>query len=259
MKRLGLLIMLLIGMMGALPKQTGEEYAALEKEFSDAQQAWYAELSKHQTEDGSYNATDLPPEPTGAFLPRFKAYAEKHAGKPEAIPALVWIVDNATGPVQANSAGDSPPRWAVEQLARNHAADPALATHLPRLRYANYSVGNQPLIDLYERVVETNKDKDAAAWALFNLGYTYYEATPDPLGSPGKADKPRATDLFRRTVKDYAGTRAAERAAGYIYEIEHLQIGMKAPEIVGAGMDGQEIKLSQFLGQVVVLDFWGHW
>jgi hypothetical protein len=256
MKRLGLLILLLVGMGAAPPTQPDEEYDNLEQEFDSAQQAWYEELSKHQSDDGSYDATNLAPDPTETFFPRFKAYAEKHAGEPEAIPALVWIVDNARGSVGADSAGDPPGKWAVEQLTRSHAADPALATHLPRLRYANYSVGNQPLIALYERVVETNKDKDAAAWAMFNLGYTYYEESPDPSM---KADKPRAIDLFRRTIKDYAGTRAAERAGGYIYEIERLQIGMKAPEIVGTDVNGQEIRLSQFRGQVVVLNFWGHW
>ena len=42
-------------------------------------------------------------------------------------------------------------------------------------------------------------------------------------------------------------------------ELDHLQVGMKAPEIVGKDIDGNEIKLSQYAGQVVVLDFWGFW
>jgi thiol-disulfide isomerase/thioredoxin len=36
-------------------------------------------------------------------------------------------------------------------------------------------------------------------------------------------------------------------------------IGEVAPEISGEDLDGQELKLSDFRGSVVVLDFWGDW
>jgi len=43
------------------------------------------------------------------------------------------------------------------------------------------------------------------------------------------------------------------------YEAEYLQIGTKAAEIIGENVEGKPIKLSDFKGQVVVLDFWGFW
>ena len=36
-------------------------------------------------------------------------------------------------------------------------------------------------------------------------------------------------------------------------------IGQKAPEIIGTDVDGNEMKLSDYLGKVIVLDFWGDW
>lgn len=36
-------------------------------------------------------------------------------------------------------------------------------------------------------------------------------------------------------------------------------IGRLAPEIVGQDVDGQPMKLSDYRGKVVMLDFWGHW
>ena len=36
-------------------------------------------------------------------------------------------------------------------------------------------------------------------------------------------------------------------------------IGQKAPEIIGTDVDGNEMKLSDYLGKVLVLDFWGDW
>lgn len=38
-----------------------------------------------------------------------------------------------------------------------------------------------------------------------------------------------------------------------------FEIGSVAPEISGKNLDGKPMKLSEFRGKVVVLDFWGFW
>jgi peroxiredoxin len=38
-----------------------------------------------------------------------------------------------------------------------------------------------------------------------------------------------------------------------------LQPGKIAPDIVGKDLDGKSMKLSDFRGKVVLLDFWGFW
>ena len=40
---------------------------------------------------------------------------------------------------------------------------------------------------------------------------------------------------------------------------EKLAIGKSAPEIIGKDVDGKEMKLSDYRGKIVVLDFWGDW
>ena len=40
---------------------------------------------------------------------------------------------------------------------------------------------------------------------------------------------------------------------------EKLAIGKVAPEIIGKDVDGKEMKLSDYRGKIVVLDFWGDW
>ena len=44
-----------------------------------------------------------------------------------------------------------------------------------------------------------------------------------------------------------------------LFEMQHLQPGKAAPEITGEDIDGKPMKLSEFRGRVVLLDFWGHW
>ena len=41
--------------------------------------------------------------------------------------------------------------------------------------------------------------------------------------------------------------------------VENLTIGKMAPEITGEDIDGRLMKLSDYRGKVVVLEFWGHW
>jgi hypothetical protein len=41
--------------------------------------------------------------------------------------------------------------------------------------------------------------------------------------------------------------------------LPNLMVGKRAPDILGEDLDGKAFKLSDYLGKVVVLDFWGHW
>lgn len=47
-----------------------------------------------------------------------------------------------------------------------------------------------------------------------------------------------------------AATDSAQGAVG---------IGKAAPEITGADVDGKSLKLSDYKGKVVLVDFWGDW
>ena len=55
------------------------------------------------------------------------------------------------------------------------------------------------------------------------------------------------------------GRELAKVAAGALYELENLSIGSVAGEIEGVDLHGQPLKLSDYRGKVVVLDFWGDW
>ena len=50
-----------------------------------------------------------------------------------------------------------------------------------------------------------------------------------------------------------------ERVEAQIFAMERLSIGSVAEDIVGEDLDGEEFRLSDYRGKVVVLDFWGDW
>jgi hypothetical protein len=96
----------------------------------------------------------------------------------------------------------------------------------------------------------------------FNDGRDRTKPEPDPW----LADARRA---FIRITTDYAdvtsvdGTfRLADKARAELTRIANLpnlQIGMRAPEIVGEDLDGKPLKLSDHRGKVVVVCFWATW
>jgi len=48
-------------------------------------------------------------------------------------------------------------------------------------------------------------------------------------------------------------------AAWYRFGTGKLAVGRAAPEIIGKDLDGKPMKLSDFRGKIVMLDFWGDW
>ena len=48
-------------------------------------------------------------------------------------------------------------------------------------------------------------------------------------------------------------------AEGHLYEIDHLAIGMEAPDFAALTLDGDSLRLSDLRGRVVLLDFWATW
>ena len=102
---------------------------------------------------------------------------------------------------------------------------------------------------------EKSAQKDVRGMALFARAFLIER-------DPGRAEE--YTALMEKIVKDHQdleirGRKVAKQAEGKLFAAKNLAIGKKAPEIVGKDVDGNEMKLSDYLGKVVVIDFWGDW
>jgi len=75
----------------------------------------------------------------------------------------------------------------------------------------------------------------------------------------------RAFQLYERVVREYADVPAARQgvlgdaAQATMHEMKDLAVGKTAPDITGEDIQGAPLKLSDYRGKVVMLDFWGHW
>jgi len=51
-------------------------------------------------------------------------------------------------------------------------------------------------------------------------------------------------------------TEAAKEATALLWRLDHLSVGAVAPDFVAKDVDGNELRLSDWNGQVVLVDFW---
>lgn len=202
-KRRSALVLLLAGAtVGAA--WADEEFDKLKSQYDDALARW-SEQRRRAAEAEPPGAVESP-HPDREYYPRFKAYAEKRAGKSAALPALTWLLDGAGWMSEEEQRTEV--RWIIQRLQKSHAGDPALKDALTSLGWMNELAGRDAVLPLYERVIAKNKDPDVRAMAALNTGRAYY--TPPRGSDAGPADDTRrARELFGQVVRDYAGTEAA--------------------------------------------------
>ena len=68
-----------------------------------------------------------------------------------------------------------------------------------------------------------------------------------------------ARPYFEAVVALDADSFQVARAQGQLYEIDHLALGMVAPDFEAVTLDGDTLRLADLRGQVVLLDFWATW
>lgn len=249
------------------PASADEEWDKLEAEYEQAHEKWKEAMEKLQGEGGMmhFNPATLPPHPIDEFRPRFRKYVAKHQGKPEAMPALGRMLTPGFGLPGMGGANKSA-EWALAQLQDHHAADPQLLDQLEGVRMAVMSVGEEPVLDFLETVAKRNQDRETRGAARLRMAEILFEGSPMVVMMMGmsetaetKAKKKRAVEMLRNLEQEFAGTTLAEEASDFLFAIDHLQVDMKVPEIVGKDADGKEIRLSQFDGKVVAVVFWATW
>lgn len=212
-----------------------------------------------------------------AFAARLDAVVKKDPADPAAVTAIAWILRNS------DSRGSRDGYLAL--LMEHHLESDGLGSICS-------SLSSDAVSERFLRsVMDKSKSHDAvgrATYALANLlggrirlqerlssasqedvaSYKEWlgEATvalcvgldADAVGIEQRALLEKVRDEFKDVIS-YGDRTIADSAAGELFELDHLQLGMVAPEITGPDLDGIEFKLSDYRGQVVFLDFWGDW
>jgi hypothetical protein len=222
-----------------------------------------------------------------ALAMKFLDLAERHPNDPIALDALiqaVWQV-NTTWPVEL--VGEDTARGtAFALIQRDHLRSDKLGPLCQRVSYG-FCKEYEPFL---RAVQAKSPHKDIQATACLALGHFLNnrlqrldlckeqpEMAREFAGLFGKeylaellrqdhdkVIKEEIESLFEQAVEKYGdvklpgGDTVAERARADLFEIRSLSVGREAPDIEGQDQDGLRLKLSDFRGKVVLLDFWSH-
>ena len=171
------------------------------------------------------------------------ALVDAHPKDPSTLDALTWIA--------RSTRGSGLDEKSFTNLKENFLDHDKIGEVAMALVYAKSAEAQTFLTTVSEK----SKSKNARGMALYarSIGIQRDKsktAEHDALVSQIIADHP---DLEFKGRKIVAGLKAKKEAA------VKFAIGAVAPEIIGKDADGNEMKLSDYKGKVVVLDFWGDW
>jgi hypothetical protein len=228
------------------PSTPAEQYKALEAEWQTGMKEFREAMGKAKPEERQKVYQEKYPNQE-KFTARFLELAEKNPKDPVALDSLLWVV-RMTPPFGPTAESR---KKSIEMLARDHVTSDKLATVCSQLAYARDEVAESFL----RAVLEKNPHHDAQGQACLALAQMLKER---------KGAEKEAEQLFERAAKDYADVKSGGKTLGELantnlFEIHHLSVGKTVPDIEGEDIDGKKLKLSDYRGKVVMLDFWGHW
>jgi hypothetical protein len=220
-----------VGSGGVGSGGVGASLEALEQQYEEA--------------EGSYS------DKFAAVKAAYEAFAREHAGTEEGLSALLFLLRNTWWERKAGTMEDSSAKL-VDEILAGYADSPQLA----KVIEYKYVLGKYQRTTVFEKLLAESPHDAVKAEALMALAIADKTAEPE-------TSKQRFADLRdgfgkvkRRGVIPYAEYAEAHLAP---HDKADLAVGKKAPEIVGRDLDGKPMRLSDHLGKVVVLDFWGDW
>lgn len=205
-----------------------------------------------------FEATELAsPAAYEAFQPRFAELAEKHAGTDAELGARLWLYGQAWWLRREKGAA------AMNEEAGKHAerllAEFGDSERLAELPTKHYVLSRLQKEELFSQLLEQSPHDTVRAAALYSLATGDLRVRDDEIRERGRRRFERLGKEFGELQAAYASYAEIADANLNKHDPADLEIGDVAPEIVGRDYEGNEMKLSNYRGQVVVLDFWGDW
>jgi len=238
-------------------------------------------------------------EATDQFVRRFVKLAEKYPNDPLALEILTqavrsmnsqdsavqmsWQTNKTAFPIRAK---DDSTELAMALLVRDHLRSEKLGVVCERMRYGT----RKEYETFLHKVMKESPHKDVRGLACLSLAqFLYAHAVKLDLLTerPELAKRYEALlgkeyfDELRRKGHDglteevetllqqagskygevkmpYGGT-VGEQAKAELFEMRHLAVGKEAADIDGKDQDGNQFKLSDYRGKVVLLYFWSEY
>ena len=227
-----------------------QKYREMAASYIKERNQFFAKLRAAKTaeERRELARTATPPNPNEFAEQMFELIDQHPDDKETAFQALGWVVTNV------RQAGTK--EKAMEMLLADHLDQKQLSRTFSRMAYSRKD-------KTVENYLKTIREKSPHESVQMMAGVTYANYRKRNA-SKSKEDIEEVTKLYEDLVEkfsdaDIRGRSIEEIVEAPLFELKNLQIGMKAPNIVGEDVDGVEFELNDYLGKVVVIDFWGDW
>jgi hypothetical protein len=248
---------LLRGAEGPPARSPAEELAALKQEQKATNTATDEALAATKDDQARKKVFADHRKRCEPIVARAVELARKHPGDTASLDALIWVFTGGAGWSASSEA-------AYDLLVRDHANSARLEPICAMAAtFGQHESGERFLRAVLQKSPHRSVRGVACASLAWNLKdqaqAARYEKKPDADRLAREAEA-----LYERAAADYGdvilrGRTAGDRAKAALFQMRHLVVGRKAPDIEGEDIDGKRFKLSDYKGKVIVLDFWGHW
>ena len=240
--------------MDSKKEEAEAAFKKLDEAMSQARDAYFEPLNKAQKEGVSpeeMSMIELDPDllPIKVVGPKILKAIEKYVGTEVALEQCSELLYLASR--------EESQAWMFDRVSdlmiTHYLESESLKNFCTRAHYMGDSPAN---VKLLRSIFADSPHLDVKA----SSGY----ALAKVLGS-SKDTREEGLELLKKIGSDfgdvvyYRDTVYGDKVKGDLFEMEHLQIGCVAPEIIGKEVFGNLMQLSSFRGKVVLLDFWGDW
>ncbi len=250
---------LLALLMGLAPAPTQEPttpqerfdalVARMRKDTNDYfKENWKNDLTDEQKKEVRDNRPGL------EFVPEFEAVALEAKGTDVAASARMQIFS-----IQCGFAQKAEAEKTLRRLLSESIESKALQQLPDSLRYEYLELaGHEQVQHSLETLLEKSPLKEVKASSLLALGQMNCDS------SATDAQKAQGRKYFARLIAEFGDVKSnrstyKKAAESFLFELDHLQVGMVAPDFESIDENGTKFKLADYRGKVTVIDFWGNW
>ena len=236
----------------ATPDPLAVATAAIIADHDKALADFWEQLGRIPDEDGRQAFAKRKFPQVDAYVDRVWKLLGRRLDTPGALPGLAWILEKGEDRRDRAKARDA--------LLAHHLGEAGLVAACHGLQWTKFCEEDLAFL---RTVAADSPLRDVRGNALNVLG-TRLAGSSRSGDKDAPARAREAEEAFVAVRKDYAdvawgGSTLGALAEGPLFELRNLAIGMVAPDIEGTDVRGKAFRLSDFRGQVVILDFFGFW